>query len=62
MLHDNYFCLVESNKQQIEEVRCKVQAKNPQTKTAPKRVWIRPTRSAFVALSRQEDKNEGENK
>ena len=28
MLHDNYLCLVESHKQQIEEVRSKIQAEN----------------------------------
>ena len=41
MLHDNYLCLVESNKQQIEEVRSKMEAVNSETRTTPKRVWIR---------------------
>ena len=50
-LHDNYFCLVESNKQQIEEVRSKIQAENWKTRATPKRVWIRPMHSASVAFS-----------
>ena len=42
MLHDNYLCLVESNKQQIKEVGSKTQAENSETRSTPKRVWIRP--------------------
>ena len=44
-------CLVESNKQQIKEVRSKIQAENLETKTIPKRVWIRPKHSSSVAFS-----------
>ena len=51
MLHDNYLCLVESNKQQIKEVRSKIQAENSETKATSKRVWIRPIHSASVAFS-----------
>ena len=58
MLHDNYLCLVESNKQQIEEVTSKIQAENLETRATPKRTRIRPMHSACVAFSRQEDKNE----
>ena len=43
MLHDNYLCLEESGKQQIKEVRSKIQPENVETKATPKRVWIRPT-------------------
>ena len=32
MLQDNYLCLVESNKQQIEEVKSKTQAENSDTR------------------------------
>ena len=32
MLHDNYLCLVESNKQQIEKVRSKIQVENSETR------------------------------
>ena len=39
MLHDDYFCLMESGKQQIKEVRSKVQAKNLDTKATSKLVW-----------------------
>ena len=39
MLHGNYLCLVESNKQQIREVRSKTQPENWQTNATPKRVW-----------------------
>ena len=35
-LHDDYLCLVESNEQQIEEVRGKTQADISETKTTPK--------------------------
>ena len=35
MLHDNYLCLVESNKQQIEEVGSKIQAENLETRATP---------------------------
>ena len=60
MLHDNYLCLVESNKQQIEDVGSKIHAENSETRATPKRVWIRPMRSNYVAFSWQEDKNEKE--
>ena len=46
-----YLCLVESNKQQIEEVRSKIQAENSETQATPKRVRDRPTHSASVAFS-----------
>ena len=55
MLHDNYLCLVESNKQQIKEVRNKIQAKSSETKATPKRVWICPKHSASAAFSWQEN-------
>ena len=58
MLHDKYLFLVESNKQQIEEVRSKIPAENSETRTTSKRVWICSMRSAYVAFSWQEDKNE----
>ena len=51
MLHDNYHYLVESNEQQIEEIKRKTQPENSETETTPKRVWIRPTHSVFVAFS-----------
>ena len=51
MLHEIYLCLVESNKQQIEEVRCKIQAENSETGATPKRIWIRLMHSASVAFS-----------
>ena len=51
MLHDNYLCLVESNKQQIEEVTSKIQTENSETRATLKRVWIRPMHSASVAFS-----------
>ena len=51
MLRDNFLCLVESNEQQIEEVRSKIQAGNSETRATPKRVWIRPMHSASVAFS-----------
>ena len=51
MLHDDYLCLVESGKQQIKEVRSKIQPENLETKATPKRVRIRPTHSASVAFS-----------
>ena len=35
MLHDNYPCLVESNMQQIEEGRSKIQAENSEKRAAP---------------------------
>ena len=50
MLYDDYLRLVESVKQQIKEVRSKVQAENSETKATPKRVWIGPTRSASTAF------------
>ena len=49
MLHDDYFCVVESGKQQISQK--KMQPENLKTKATPKRVWIRPTHSASVAFS-----------
>ena len=58
MLHDNYLCLVESNKQQIREDRNIAQPENSETKTTPKRVWIQPMYIASVSFSRQEGKNE----
>ena len=58
MLHDNYLCLVESNKQQIEKARSKIQAESSETRATSKRVCIRPMHSASVAFSSQEDKNE----
>ena len=51
MLHDNYLCLVESNRPRIKEVRSKTQTENSETKATPQRVWIRPMNSAFVAFS-----------
>ena len=35
----------------------KIQAENSETRATPKRVWIRPMRSASVASSCQEDEN-----
>ena len=55
-IHDNYPCLVESDKQQINEVRNKTKVENSETKATSKRVRIRPMHSASVAFSRQEDK------
>ena len=57
MLHDNYLCLLKFHKQQIEEVTCKIQADNLETRATPMRVWICPTQSASAAFSWQEDKN-----
>ena len=58
MLHDDYSCLVESDKQQIKEVRSKTQPRNFETKATPKRVWIvHPLCGTSIASSR-EDKNE----
>ena len=57
MLHDNYLCLVESDKHQIEEVRSKIQAETSETKATPKRIWSRHMHSASAAFSWQEDKN-----
>ena len=51
VLHENYLCLVESNKQQIEVVRSKIPAENSETGNTPKRVWIRPMHRASVAFS-----------
>ena len=51
MLHDNYLCLMKSNKQQIEEVKSKTQAEISETRSTPKRVWNRPMHSASVAFS-----------
>ena len=50
-LHDNYLCLVESKKQRIEEVGRKIQAENSETRTTPKRDWIR-LKHAPLSLSR----------
>ena len=52
MLHDNYLCPVESNQQQTEEVRSKIQAENLETKATPKRVCIRLKHMAPTPLSR----------
>ena len=49
---------MESNKQQIEEVRHKIQAENLETRAAPKLVKIRLMGSVSIAFSWQEDKNE----
>ena len=49
---------MDSNKQQIVEVRSNIQAENSETRSTPKRVWIRTTHSAFVVFSWQEGKNE----
>ena len=38
-------------KQQIEEVRSKIQTEKSETRAASKRVWIRPMHSASVAFS-----------
>ena len=46
--NDNYLCLVDSNKQQIEDVRSITPAENSETKATLKRVWIRPMHSASV--------------
>ena len=51
MLHGSYLCSVESNKQQIEEVRSTIQAENSETRATPKRAWIRPMHSPSVAFS-----------
>ena len=51
MLHDNYLCSVEFNKQQIEEVRYKNQAENADTRATSKRVWVCSMHSASVASS-----------
>ena len=51
MLRNDYLCLVESGKQQIKEVRSKIQPENSEIKVTPKRVWIRPTHSASSAFS-----------
>ena len=40
---------MESGKQQIKEVRSKIQPENSETKAIPKRVWIRPEHSSGVA-------------
>ena len=40
MLPNKYLCLMEFNKQQIEEVRSKTKAKNSKAKATPKRVLI----------------------
>ena len=38
MRYDNYLCLVESNKQQIEEIRIKIQVDNSEKRATPARV------------------------
>ena len=50
MLHDDYLCLVKSGKQQIKEVRRKIQTENLEAKATPKQVWIRTTHSASAAF------------
>ena len=51
IFHDSYLYLMESNKQQIEEVRSKIQGENSETRATPKQVWISPMHSASVAFS-----------
>ena len=58
LLYDDFLCLVESNEQQIEEVRSKTQPENSETKKTAKWVWICPTYSPSVFCSHQEDANE----
>ena len=58
MLYDNYLCLVESNKQEIEEVRSKAQLKNSKTRATPKPVWIRPMHRASVVTRDRRIKND----
>ena len=50
MFHENYLRLVESDKQQIKEVRSKTQPENSEIKTTPELVWIRVVYSASVAF------------
>ena len=50
MLHDEYLCLVESGKQQIKEVRSKIQPENLETKATPKRVCRITETVAFIHL------------
>ena len=40
MLYDNYSCEVERNKQQIKEIRSKIQLENSEANATPKRVWF----------------------
>ena len=40
MLHDNYSCLVKSNKQQIKGTRSKTQLGNLEAKATPTQAWI----------------------
>ena len=42
---------LKSSKQQIKEIRSKIQPENLETKATPKRVWIRPKHSASTAFS-----------
>ena len=42
----------------LKKSEAKTPAENSETKATPKRVWIRPMNSVFVAFSWQEDKNE----
>ena len=51
MLHGNYLCLEEFNKQLIEEVGSKIQAEKSETRAMPKQVWICPMHSVSVAFS-----------
>ena len=51
MLYDNYLCLVESNKQQMKEVRSKTQTENSAAKATPAAVRIRPMYGISVAFS-----------
>ena len=58
MLHDNYLCLVKSDKQQIKEVKSESLPENSGTEVTFKRIWIHPMYSASVTFSQEEDKNE----
>jgi len=56
-LYDDYLCLVASNKQEILWKEVKETTGKTRKWTTPKRVRIRPTYSATVAFSWQEDKD-----
>ena len=52
MLHDNYSCWVESNKQQIEEVEATLKQKTRKRfQATSERVWNRPVYSASAAFA-----------